>query len=201
MSFKAVDTKKDFPKASEGQHVARCVDFIGPWEAIDDYDPKEPYPIQKVALVWQLDEQRQDGKPFEVARDFTLSFGKKANLRRFIGMWRGKEITDAEAKAGVEIDYTGQDGFLTIEHKEKRAGGVRVEVASVIPLPKMIAKLEPQPYTRAPYWAKRIEEDTAKSRLLQQENLAAATKGAANFDDFPDALEDGTAKDDSDLPF
>lgn len=207
MSFKIKDEKKEYPKASEGQHIGLCVDFIGPWMAVDDFDKDKPYPIQKVAYVWQLDEKRDDGKPFEVAREFSLTFGKKANLRKFVGGWRGKEISDTEAKEGVDIDFIGRAGYLTLEHKEKRAGGIRVEVSTIMPLPKVIPTPDAAPYTRADYWKKRIEEDETKSRKLQQAQAAAKAGEAANaekfpaaaqgFNEFPAALEDG----ETDLPF
>lgn len=201
MTYIAKDEKKEYPRVEEGQHVGRCIDFIGPWEAVDDFDPAKPYPIQKVAYVWHLDQTRDDGKPFEVAREFSKTFGKKANLRKFLGGWRGKEIGDAEAKAGVDIDLKGRDALLMIEHKEKRAGGIRVEVSMAMPLPKVMTPLGVQPYTRAPYWAKRIEEDTAKSRALHerlQEVRATEARNAADFSDAPAGLD---ADQEDDLPF
>lgn len=194
MAIIVKDEKKDYPKASEGQHLAVCVDVIGPWEAVDDYDKDKPYPIRKIAYVFQLDEARADGKPFEVAREFSLTFGKKANLRKFLGDWRGKAISDDEAKGGVDIDFRGRPAYLTIEHKAKRAGGTRVEVASVMPPPKQIPPLAPQPYTIAPYWAKRQAEDQAKSRALQEAQAmtrAVEARNAADFSSPPAGLDDG----------
>lgn len=205
MSIVVKDEKKEYPRASEGQHVAICVDIIGPWEAVDDYDKSKPYPIRKLAYVWQLDETRQDGKRFEVAREFSLTFGAKANLRKFLGAWRGKSIDDTEAKAGVDAaQFKGAPGLLTIEHKEKRAGGTRVEVASVIPLPKMVPAITATAdYTRAPYWQKRIEEDTAKSRALADTLAGVRAAEARNAADFsaPPAGLDSSKDDTDDLPF
>lgn len=187
MAYKVKDEKKEYPKASAGQHIGLCVDFIGPWMAVDDYDKDKPYPIQKVAYVWQLDETREDGKPFEVAREFSLTFGKKANLRKFIGGWRGKEITDEEAKEGVDIDFTGRPGYLTLEHKTTRTGNLRVEVSTIMPLPKVIPTPDALPYKRAEWWKKRIDEDETKHRKLGQAQAAAQAKGAANAETFPAA--------------
>lgn len=200
MAIIVKDEKKEYPKASEGQHLAVCVDVVGPWEAVDDFDKDKPYPIQKIAYVFQLDESRQDGKPFEVAREFSLTFGQKANLRKFLSGWRGKAITDDEAKAGVDIDYTGKPAYLTIEHKAKRAGGTRVEVASVMPPPKQLPPITPQPYTRAEYWKKRADEDQAKSRALAEKMSmvrAAEARNAADFSEPPAGLDTGN----DDLPF
>ena len=209
MSYKAKDERKEYPKASEGQHIGLCVDFIGPWEAVDDFDKTKPYPIRKVAYVWQLDENRDDGKPFEIAREFSLTFGKKANLRKFIGDWRGKEIVDDEAKAGVEIDFKGKAAYLTVSHSPKANGqGITAKVTALMPLPKALPTPDAKPYERAAYWAKRIEEDTSKSRALQEQRASAAAAGAQNADrfpapaeglsDFPAALDDDS---DESLPF
>jgi hypothetical protein len=56
-------------------------------------------------------------KPYYVNIEFTLSTAKKANLRKFLEDWRGKDYTDEEA---AEVELTkliGQPGRVTIKHK------------------------------------------------------------------------------------
>jgi hypothetical protein len=72
MAYTAKHEKKQYPQPTQGGHGGICVDFIGPWRSVSDYPGEDQYPIQKVAYVWQIDQAKADGTPFEVAsKDLT----------------------------------------------------------------------------------------------------------------------------------
>jgi len=183
------DERKEYPNPSEGQHVAVAVDLVGPWRAVDTYDPEKPYLIQKVAFVFQLDEMRQDLKPFELSREFTLSFGPRANLRKFISGWRGKEITDAEAKAGVDIEqFLGTCGIVTVEHKPKKKGGIWATITNITPILKSMTGIAKSDYTRAEWLTKRMAEDEAAADVFEKARLVEVAQQEERFQDVPAAL-------------
>ena len=191
MAIIAKDTKKEYPKHPKGQATGICVDVIGPWRAVDDYDPKSPYLIQKIAYVWQTNKKRADGKPFELSRQFSLSFGKKANLRKFLGAWRGEAITDEEAKAGLDVAvFKGQVGLLTVEHALKRMGGIRADVTNISPLPEEMNPIAASDYTRADYWAKQIKEDEDVATRFEQTQMTEQAAQEERLEDFPAALRE-----------
>lgn len=167
----------------EGQHQFVCVDGI-------DLGLQENKAFGKVqpqyAIVFQLDAINPDtNKPFEISQRFTVSMFEKANLRKFLGQWRGKSYSDEEAEKGAPLaNLAGANGLVQIEHKVSKTNGkTYANILSVGPLPKGVNKITPQGYTRADYWAE-VKGKAVKPRTDSP-------------DEFPPALEDT----DDDLPF
>src|SRR5262252_5388304 len=92
----------DFVPAPEGSHSAVCVDVVDlgilelTFNGLTDRK-------HMVRLVWQIDEDMENGKPFTVSRRFTLSLHKKAALRAAIESWRGRILTEA-AVGGFDVE-------------------------------------------------------------------------------------------------
>lgn len=139
--------------------------------------------VHKCALVWQIDEVNPDtSKPFEMSKEFTVSMAEKANLRKFLGMWRGKSYTDEEATEGAPLHKLyAVNGLMQIEHKQSKSNPDRsyANIVSVTPLPKSMKKMTPGEYTRSEHW-----KDKIKTVQMADEN------------DYPPPLDD-----DDDLPF
>jgi len=58
-----------------------------------------PYDADEIIIIWELPYAlRSDGKPFTVQETYTRSIGKKANLRRILVNWRGRDFTAEEIK-------------------------------------------------------------------------------------------------------
>ncbi len=55
----------------------------------------------QIALVWELPKLRmEDGRPFVISKVYTASLSEKANLRKDLKAWRGKDLSEAEIKEG-----------------------------------------------------------------------------------------------------
>jgi hypothetical protein len=179
----------------EGQYQAVCVDVIDVGETVEQYQNKPPKLAHKIVIVWQLAEDNPEtGRPYEVSREFTLSFGEKANLRKVLGNWRGKSYTDEEADKGIPLHkLAGVNALLTVEHKTSGAGRKYAVVKdSLTPLPRQMGRMEPRDYTRAEFWQERKGEYAA----------AAAVFKAKHAPKVPDAALAGALADDADdLPF
>lgn len=178
------DALKPWAKASEGSVQCVLVDVIDLGMQQESYMGGPVKLVHKCALVWQIDEINPDtGKRFEMSKEFTVSMGEKANLRKFLGAWRGKTYTDAEAAEGAPLHKLyGVNGIMAIEHKQSKANPDRTYAAivSVSPLLKGMAKLAPgQDYERSEHWSKKL--------------------AAAVDDDAPPPDESGAF--DDDLPF
>jgi hypothetical protein len=176
---------KTYSLSPEGQWQFVCVDGISlGLHANPSFGNKLE---EKYALIFQIDETNPDtGKRFELAQRFTLTMGKKANLRKFLGQWRGRSYTEDEAKAGAPLAaLEGANGFVVIEHKLSKDGEkTYASILSVSPLPQGTKKIVPVGYSRNEYWA------TVQAK-------AVAPKEAEDPDSFPSALADQ----DDDLPF
>lgn len=178
------DGSKTWAKASEGQHQCVLVDVIDLGMQQESYMGGPPKMVHKCALVWQIEEINPDtSNPFEMSKEFTVSMGEKANLRKFLGVWRGKSYTDAEATEGAPLHKLyAINGLMGIEHKQSKSNPERTyaNVLSVSPLPKAMQKIQPNEYVRSDHWKEKI-----KAYQVADEN------------DFPPPMDD----DDDSLPF
>ncbi len=181
----------EYAKAPEGQHQCVLVDVIDLRMHENSYMGESKGMVHKCALVFQVDEVNPDtGKRFEMSKDFTVSMHEKANLRKFLAMWRGKSYTDKEAEEGAPLHkLEGVNGLMTIEHRQSKQNPERTyaNIISVTPMFKGTQKITPEKYTRAPYWEDRIG--------VSAETLKPTSNGNGN--DLPAELEDQ----DDDLPF
>lgn len=145
MPILAKRSEKTFTPAPAGTHQAVCCDVVDLGYIESSFTPGKKQ--HKVAVVWQINEAMQNGKPFLVQQRYTLSLDEKANLRRDLESWRGKAFTEAEL-GGFDIEnLLGVNCLLSIVHVE-RQGKVFANVKSVSPLMKGMSKLTVRDYVR-----------------------------------------------------
>ncbi len=204
----ARDEGGTFERPPEGGFSAVCVDIV---DLGYQFNAKFLKVEHKCAIVFQLDERDSKGKLFEIANRMTVTFGEKANLRKFLSAWRGKSYGDDEARAGAPLDkLEGQAAYITVEHNPV-GDKTYANIVSITRLPKGLAPLFPENYVRSEHWkkgdigeaekrkfeAQGLTEEAARSSASPQTTAAALTpKSTDDFD--PEDLED---VDEDDLPF
>lgn len=119
---------KEFEQAPAGTHVARCVRLIDLGTQFGEYQGK-PTSARKIVVQWELPnalmtEGEFAGKPFLVGKWYTASIGEKANLRKDLVNWRGREFTEEELKGFDVKKLLGVACMLSLTPNEK--GKVRV---------------------------------------------------------------------------
>lgn len=62
------------------------------------------------------------GEPCFISEYFTFSMGDKSNLRAFINQWRGKALSDDEAKAFDIGKMVGQPAAINVVHRSSADG-------------------------------------------------------------------------------
>jgi len=135
-----------FAPAPEGSHPAVCVDVVDLGTLEVNYGGKSKKQ-HKIRVVWQIDENQEDGKPFIVQQRFTLSLHEKAGLRKVLESWRGKQFTDDELQ-GFDVETViGKPCLVNVVHA-KKDGSMYANVTSVMRLPKGLAILTPRDYVR-----------------------------------------------------
>jgi hypothetical protein len=135
-----------FTPAPAGTHAAVCVDVIDHGEIEVTYQGKTQRK-HKVTIVWQIDEDQPDGKPFLVRRRYTCSLHEKATLRRDLESWRGRAFTDPELQ-GFDLETVlSMVCLLNLIH-EVRNGSTYANVAGVMRLPKGMTAPSPRDYVR-----------------------------------------------------
>jgi len=161
----------------EGQFLAVCCDVID----LGMVENKTYNKMQhKCAIVFQLDEENDKGARFEVAERFSVSMNEKANLRQFLGNWRGKTYSDAEAKEGAPLHkLEGVGALVQIQYNIGANGKTYANIGTIMKAPKGTA-IKIEGYKRWEGWKKSV---------------------APMHDDAPPPDDGGQFEDDDDLPF
>jgi hypothetical protein len=117
----------DFTPAPEGTHVARCIQLIDIGTHHGEYQGT-PNVQNQVIVRWELPHETIDTErgpePMIVSKFYTNSLGEKANLRKDLQSWRGRQFTPEElAKFDLE-SILGKPCLVTIVHNEKKKAKV-----------------------------------------------------------------------------
>ena len=136
----------DFAIAPAGQFAAVCCKIIDLGHHRSEMYDKEAH---KIRLTWELHGENQvgpgvgnmdDGKPFLVDAEYTLSLSDMSRLRPMLESWRGRAFTEEELE-GFDIEkLLGAPCMLTVQHEQSKKGKTFAAVKSVTPLLKSIDK-------------------------------------------------------------
>jgi len=126
----------DFEQPPVGTHVARCIKVIDIGTQKGEYQGKATTRRQCI-VGWELPTELMTegdyaGKPFTVSRFYTASLGEKANLRKDLANWRGRDFTDAELGGFDSKNILDKTCLLGLTPNEKG----KVRVTAVMALPK-----------------------------------------------------------------
>ena len=134
MKFK--DTGGDFEQPSIGTHVAICVKVIDIGTQRSEYQGNANIRRQCI-IAWELPnelmtEGDRAGHPFVVSRFYTCSLSTKANLRKDLENWRGREFSKIELDGFESKNILGKACMLSLTLTDKG----RSKVTGVMGLPK-----------------------------------------------------------------
>ena len=135
-----------YAPAPSGTFAAVAVDVVDLGQIKVSWGGKEKSQ-HKITIVWQIDEDRDDGKPHTVRKRYTLSLHEKAQLRKDLESWRGRPFTDEELQ-GFDVEtIIGVGCMISIIHAAKD-GSTYANVASVSRMPKGMVAPTPRDYVR-----------------------------------------------------
>jgi hypothetical protein len=191
--------------------LALCVDVVALGPRPETYQGEDKGLTPKCALVFRSTEKRTDGTHHDLSKEYTVSTGRKAALRRDLESWRGQPY--AEDYPDVPLHkMAGQWALITVVHR-KSADGTKTyaNIGAITSVPKVMrASLPTLPdYDRAPYWGERKSKYAAEAEAYRAahpekfgapggpQKPVAPPSPAPDFEAFPEALED----DADDLPF
>lgn len=133
----------------------------------------------KGVMLFELEARRTEGefagKRFLVSKSYTMSLNEKANLRKDLASWRGRDFTEDELK-GFDLEkVVGVNCNLNLIPVEKN-GKTYANIASINPVmngqERLVPEVEPY-YT--PEWI--------KTMLHKEELPTAVSKPSADFED------------------
>ena len=132
-------TATNFTPCPEGLHMARCVQIIDLGIQIEIFKD-EKKKVHKIRLGWETPEQYYESegvkKPFLISKEFTLSLNEKANLRKFLESWRGKQFTEEELKSFDIEKLMSKSCLIQILHKMSKTGNKYADITAITPLMK-----------------------------------------------------------------
>jgi hypothetical protein len=126
----------DFAQAPAGTHVARCVRLIDIGTQPGEYKNEKIFRRQ-VVIGFELPNElmpdgERAGKPFFVSKYYTASLAEKANLRRDLVNWRGREFTQAELAGFDSKNILGKPCMLQLTPNDKN----KTRITALMALPK-----------------------------------------------------------------
>ena len=126
-----------------GNYIARCYMMIE-IGTVDEYVMGKNVRAKKVRIGWELPtelkvfREEKGEQPLVISKEYTLSMNEKANLRKDLKSWRGKDFTEDEAKSFDITKLIGAPCMLNIIHKPKVSDPTSSyeQIAGITPMPK-----------------------------------------------------------------
>jgi len=189
---------KEFKKLDAGSYPSKLVALVdlGTQRSEFEGEIKEQ---KKIRLLFEVNEQKEDGSNFTIKKDFTLSLDESAGLRKFLQTWRGKTFTAEELKGFDIAKLLGANALLSIVEKESKNGKVysTLDTASILPkgMTAFENKIEPFFFliSEKSNWEK-LDKWTQETILQSKEGLASGLK-------LTEQASEAKQESDDDLPF
>lgn len=193
----AKEASKTFTPIPAGSHIARAIHCIS---LGTQTSPNFPSSF-KVLLAWEVPDevlvntQTKEERPMVISKEYTLSLGKKANLRRDLEGWRGREFTAEELKGFDVVNVLDKPCMLNVIHKTSGTGNLYAVITGISALPKGVVckprvhdllHFEIEDGTSCPAWAKIPEFIQRKIKeCLEWTHPAAATEEPSESEAAP----------------
>lgn len=117
----------DFPLPDEGTHLGVCYMVVDLGIQAIEYKGK-PKLQHRCMIGWELPRQlMDDGRPFVVSKEYTVSLNEKSNLYKDLVNWRGKHFTEEELEGFDIFKVLGVPAQVVVLHK---SGWARVDGVS-----------------------------------------------------------------------
>lgn len=145
MSLIVEDKGGNFERCPQGMHLARCYRIVDLGTQKSEYMGQTKY-LHKLMLGWEIHGMHddgtpikmQDGRPFAIFKNYTMSWSEKANLRLDLQSWRGRPFNAEEMRRFDLKTVLGVWCMLNVIERPGQDGKTYTNVAGVTPVPAMI---------------------------------------------------------------
>jgi hypothetical protein len=213
MAFFAEDSGGSFERCPPGMHLARCYRIVDLGTQKSEYMGQTKY-LHKIMIGWELHGNRDDGsplkmndgRPFAIFKNYTLSWSEKANLRLDLQSWRGKPFTNEELRRFDLETVLGAWCMLNVIERAGQNGKTYSNVDGVTPVPSIIkqnglpkAVNNNEMFNLAePDWEMfETFSDNLKQKIIASPEFAKAKDGSS----APQTNGDYASDVDDDIPF
>jgi hypothetical protein len=143
----------NFKRVPSGVHIGRCYSLIdlGTQLTSGQFGEKMQH---KIRIGWELFGEDEEGKPLTIdvdgrempmviSKNYTVSLHEKANLRKELAQWRGRDFTEEEAKAFDISKLMGAYCMVNVTTSETN-GKTYSNVAGLTPIPSALKNSRPE---------------------------------------------------------
>jgi len=156
MGFIAKNEGSDFKIVPSGAFIGRCYELIDLGTQTNDTGQFIGKESHKIKIGFELFGEEEDGTPLTIevdgktmpltiTKDYTVSLNEKANLRKDLAAWRGKDFTDEEAEGFDVSKLLGVYAMVNVTHKANSKGKIRANISGLSPLPSALRASKPEP--------------------------------------------------------
>lgn len=126
-----------------GTYVARCYSVVHLGHVTQKYMGEEKV-VDLVRFTWELPTEMRcfnadkGMQPCAISKEMTLSLNEKSNLRQMLNSWRGKALTEDEAKAFDLAKLIGAPCMVNLIHQPSKSNPEKVyeRIAAIMPMMK-----------------------------------------------------------------
>lgn len=150
-------TSGDYELAPVGVYRAVCTRLLNLGIQETNYGEKH-----QIHLAFEIDENMDDGRPFLMMQNYTVSLNPKARLRKDLEAWRGRAFT-AEELGGFDLKTVlGKPLQISVVHSED---GKYANIGAMMPLGRGQQSLAPAGDL---LYINSLPEDNASFELLSE---------------------------------
>lgn len=164
------ETSGSYELAPVGVYSAVCVRLINMGMQETSYGLKH-----QVHLAFEIDEKMEDGRPFLMMQNYTMSLNEKARLRIDLQAWRGRAFSAEELKGFDLKTVLGKPLQVSVVHS---ADGQYANIGSMMPLGRGMMPLAP---SGGLIYINSLPEDNAGFELLSEKMKERVQKGLSIF--------------------
>lgn len=126
----------DFEQPPVGTHIARCIKIIDIGTQKGEWQGKAIIKRQCI-IGWELPDELMTegdyaGKPFNVSKFYTASLSEKANLRKDLANWRGRDFSEQELAGFDAKNILDKCCLVSLTPSDKG----KIRVTGIMALPK-----------------------------------------------------------------
>ena len=121
----------NFTPCPEYTGRAVCVDVTPLEKQVSQYGERD---IFKIVFEVDLEREGEDKTRFAVwSKPFTPSLNEKANFRKFLRQWFGRDLTAQELKEFDTENLIGKPAYIVVIHQEGGNGETYANIAAIKP--------------------------------------------------------------------
>lgn len=144
----------DFKIVPAGAFIGRCYELIDLGTQTSETGQYAGKSAHKIKIGFELFGEDEDGTPLTIdvdgkpmpmtiTKDYTVSLHEKANLRKELAAWRGRDFTDEEAEGFDVSRLIGAYAMINVTHKANTQGKVRANISGISPIPSALKNAKP----------------------------------------------------------